>query len=528
MTMKAKWNIALIQPLYPDFKHAYPMDTIHFIFREIQHLNKDTDLLVLPEYSNAPGINDYETMISFIENDNRDYLAKLCGIAQEKKMHIAANMVRKRNGNYYNTTVWIDRNGAVVREYEKTHLTDSERKDLRLQSGEIVQIYEIENTRISFATCFELYFPEYFEKLASLNPDLIVVPTYQRSEAAKRLEAQARVRAMDCGAHLLRSSYSMGEQSQFGGMSMLVDPKGDVVCNAGSATGTFYAQCDLTEKWLRPRSHGQEQTNARIIIEENRRPHLYRTTNRLEENVAMKYPSVIAHRGYSELLPENTLPAFGSAIAIGAGEVELDIRCSKDGELIIIHDETINRTTDGSGRVSDYTWEELITFDAGKWHSPGWSGVRLTRFEDVLKQYGGQAIFNVHVYEAGEDGYSIKKIKQLAEQYKVTDSIYISGNKAILEYALKYAPEIERCCLEGQQSWDLVDYAIQYKCSRLQFFKSFCHKEMIDKAHQAGIRCNLFFADTAEDAEHYYNLGIDAILTNSPLQVIEAARKLGQ
>lgn len=491
-------------------------------------LDEGYDLLVLPEYANCPGLNVFEELMEFLQEDSAEFLTDLSGIAKRKKLHIVLNIVRNTANGWRNSTIWIDRGGDIIAEYDKTHLTTFEKEGLQLTEGSEVLLLEVEGTKVAFATCFELYFPEYFARLAALKPDLIVVPTYQRAEQPELLELQARARAMDSGAFLLRCSYSMGVGSQTGGMSMLVHPQGDVVSSAGQEAGIFYGEVKVKEKWMRPASFGRDPLPALEIMEAGRRPQLYRTTGPSTVDPCAGFPRVIAHRGWNTAAPENTLPAFGAAIGLGVDEIEFDIRCTQDGELVVIHDATLERTTNHSGFVRDRQWEDIACCDAGSWLSPIWQGVLLPRFEDVLKTFAGQVVMNVHIYDAGKDGHVVKRVKALAEQYDVSRSIYIAGNREVMEAAILYAPEIERCCLIEQASWNLVDNAIRYGCQRLQFYKNYCNEAMIHKAKEAGIRCNLFYANTAEEAEYFFSMGIDAMLADDPLPVIAAANKFRQ
>ena len=83
---------------------------------------------------------------------------------------------------------------------------------------------------------------------------------------------------------------------------------------------------------------------------------------------------VLAHRGYSAKAPENTMAAFELALAVGADGIELDVHMTRDGEIVVIHDDTLDRTTNGKGPVSDQTMAELRELDAGSWFSPEFAG----------------------------------------------------------------------------------------------------------------------------------------------------------
>ncbi|WP_080846945.1 glycerophosphodiester phosphodiesterase [Cytobacillus gottheilii] len=95
----------------------------------------------------------------------------------------------------------------------------------------------------------------------------------------------------------------------------------------------------------------------------------------------------IAHRGASGYCPENTLAAFDMAVEMKADYIELDLQLSKDGEIVVIHDLKLDRTTNGKGRVIDYTYEELRQLDAGSWYSNKYTGERILTFDEVLNKY---------------------------------------------------------------------------------------------------------------------------------------------
>ena len=98
----------------------------------------------------------------------------------------------------------------------------------------------------------------------------------------------------------------------------------------------------------------------------------------------------IAHRGASALAPENTIAAFERAVELGADVIELDLHMSQDGELVVIHDDTLDRTTDGSGPVHHRSLGELMRLDAGRWFGEGFAGQRIPRLDEVLDRFAGK------------------------------------------------------------------------------------------------------------------------------------------
>jgi glycerophosphoryl diester phosphodiesterase len=116
-------------------------------------------------------------------------------------------------------------------------------------------------------------------------------------------------------------------------------------------------------------------------------------------------PAVIGHRGASAAAPENTLAAFQRAVELGADAVELDVKLSRDGALVIMHDETVDRTTDGKGKVCDLTLADFKRLDAGSWKGPQFAGERVPTLAEVFEAVGQRLWINVELtnYYAGRD-----------------------------------------------------------------------------------------------------------------------------
>lgn len=276
----------------------------------------------------------------------------------------------------------------------------------------------------------------------------------------------------------------------------------------------------------------------------------------------MKKGIFCAHRGFHEEAPENTLVAFEKAVSLGVAEIEFDLWPTLDGQLIVCHDPTVDRTTDGTGSICKMKEEEVRNCDAGVKAGEKFKGEKLPLFEEVLERYAGKVTMNIHIksldkpviesevmkerakelsrvyienrpfsmpfdepkevvlqeFELAQckpyDEETFKKIINLIDKYHCRDSVYITGEKDVLETALKVAPDVSRCCLEGHMNFSIVDNALKYQCSRVQFCKLMLTKSMIEKAHANGIICNLFWSDDVKEAEAFFDMGIDVILTN--------------
>lgn len=240
----------------------------------------------------------------------------------------------------------------------------------------------------------------------------------------------------------------------------------------------------------------------------------------------MNEKTFCAHRGLSALMPENTLPAFAAALSLGADEIEFDVRLTRDNELIVSHDNTLDRISDGVGKLNTFTLAELKELNIGV--RRGWV-VPFCTAEEVFAQFAGKLIFNIHLKEHGEEGYLIRELCRLADKYSARDSIYFAGSPAELAWMQKIAPDIPRTAIQlPKDQIGIYEMAKTYDCSRVQFWLGMFDRELIDRLHGEGIRCNLFYADTPEDYRKYFDMGIDTLLTNRMDLAADYRREMGR
>ena len=148
------------------------------------------------------------------------------------------------------------------------------------------------------------------------------------------------------------------------------------------------------------------------------------------------FPRLCAHRRASHVCPENTLPAFGSAIALGALEIERDLWMSAGGVPVACHDSSVDRPTDGEGPINEMDWADIQCLDAGIKLGLGWSGVRVPRFEEVLDAADSRAGINIHIKEPGSEGQIVKLVCDLLRARGLKQMHYIAGDEPALEVAL--------------------------------------------------------------------------------------------
>lgn len=510
-------RIVVFQPPYPNqATTSSAEDCLEWMRTRLDGLQpREQDLVLLPEYANAPGLNDRQLLREFAQSQGADFLQAVAASARRLSSLVALAGAVRSGGRWFNRTLVFDATGALAFSYDKVHLTDVEKDGLGMTPGSIPGIFEHEGTRIGFATCFDLYFPEHFAALAAQRADLVLCPSYQRSESAERLCSIAQARSLDSGTYVVRSSYAMADPS-IGGRSLVAAPDGTLLADAGPDGCVITAEIDPQRKFVKPASHGQDVVEHQALIESQRRPATYRPRpGRAERLATAPFPRICAHRGLSQACPENTLPAFGAAIAAGAHEIEFDVWTSRDGVLVVCHDESLDRTTDAAGTIGELSWQDIRSLDAGIHSGPAWRGVRIPRLEEVLDIADGRVGLNIHIKSEGPDGATVRRVCDILTERALTGIAYIAlGTESALQTALEYAPEVPRACLMIDNDVDAsLHLARRYECERIQFSRAVT-QEQIRRAHELGLICNLFWSDDPEDGRVYVQMGIDVILTN--------------
>lgn len=171
-------------------------------------------------------------------------------------------------------------------------------------------------------------------------------------------------------------------------------------------------------------------------------------------------PLVVAHRGYSAVAPENTLPALVAAGAAGADLVEFDVRTTADGVPMVIHDRTVDRTTNGSGRVQDLGVDEIERWDAGSWFSPAYAGIRVPRLSTVLDVLGAVDVRLLVEIKPPATAEQVKVIvAQLADRGLSHRSVVQSFDPGILHLVDEADPRLRRGLLRSGFDADPVAVA---------------------------------------------------------------------
>ncbi len=238
-------------------------------------------------------------------------------------------------------------------------------------------------------------------------------------------------------------------------------------------------------------------------------------------------PKIIAHRGASVFAPENTLAAFNHAYKLGADGIELDVMLTNDDEIVVIHDDTVDRTTNGSGRVSDFSYRTLRDLDAGSIFSNDFRGEHLPTLVEVYEQFGGKLLINVELknYASLFDQLP-QKVVALTKDFKLTDSVLFSSfNPRNLSVVNRLEPAIKLGLLTFPgKSGSLLRGPLGrlFPYDALHPYFSDVNEKMVSKLHAMGRKVNVWTVDDPVELRRLSDLAVDAIICNDP----EAARAI--
>jgi len=222
---------------------------------------------------------------------------------------------------------------------------------------------------------------------------------------------------------------------------------------------------------------------------------------------------VTGHRGAAGLEPENTLRSVRRALDLGVDQVEVDVHLTRDGRLVVIHDETVDRTTDGQGRVGGLTFEEVRRLDAGKEE-------RVPTLQEVLGLTLGRVVLHVELKGPGTAGPVVRAVERnKAERWVVITSF----RHEMLEEVRRLNPSLGTGAIFSKPKNDPCQEAIDVGARSVLMNYRHVDADLVRRAHERGLKIEAWNPDTEEEMRRMIDLGVDAICTNRPdilLQVL--------
>lgn len=257
--------------------------------------------------------------------------------------------------------------------------------------------------------------------------------------------------------------------------------------------------------------------------------------NDLGKNNASSSLQVIAHRGGAKLAPENTLAAFRQALSLGVDMIEIDVVLSKDSAIIVIHDDRIDRTTNGKGIVKEMMLEELKKYDAGSWFDDKFKGESIPTLEEVFATINGRAILLIEI-KGGDEKYPglERKIVQTIHKYQANHWVIVqSFNEKSVLRVKEMDSSIPTYYLLGGNFAAFYSNLKTSDASSLPYDGIAVRHSLIDSSQVASIKkvgYDLFVwtVNETEDMQRLMTLDLDGIITDSPDRLQELINKLSK
>jgi glycerophosphoryl diester phosphodiesterase len=232
------------------------------------------------------------------------------------------------------------------------------------------------------------------------------------------------------------------------------------------------------------------------------------------------YPRVCAHRGAGRLVPENTLAAIRAGASFGQRMFEFDVKLSRDGVPILLHDATLERTTSGRGPADALGFAELARLDAGAWHGPAWAGEPMPTLSAVAAWLrANDRLANVEIKPSpgreDETGAVVAAAAARDWQGAAVPPLLSSFAEASLVAARRSAPALPRALLVQTLPDDWLDRLRRLECVALDAHHAALSAEVIARAHGAGFRVLCYTVNDPAQATRLLDWGVDCVITDA-------------
>lgn len=233
---------------------------------------------------------------------------------------------------------------------------------------------------------------------------------------------------------------------------------------------------------------------------------------------------IIGHRGAPRRAPENTMASFAAALALGAAGVELDVQLSRDGVLVVIHDLTLDRTTSGTGPVSDLTFAELRALDAGRSFSPAFADERIPTLREVADLVRGKIELQVEI-KGTTPGIVAATVSVLKDARMLDDTLITSFHHALVREVRDVEPRVRTGILlyrtqlpehPTARAQEAVNLAVAARADHIDPHVTAVTPELVAFAHASGLGVATWTVDDPDEVRRVAAAGVDRMTTNVP------------
>ena len=244
-----------------------------------------------------------------------------------------------------------------------------------------------------------------------------------------------------------------------------------------------------------------------------------------------KAPIVIAHRGFSSEYPENTVTSFEAAVSAGFNYIELDIHLTADSVIVVMHDETVNRTTNGEGNIRDLYLEEIKSLDAGSWFDSNSPSEQVPTLKEILVKFENRVHIFVEIKSEEED--LLIELRSLLETMGwIPDSNYDKSQKALpvpgisiisfmqdqLLLSAKVFPELAHGLLTIETSEELIEWCVSKGMVGIFPYVAYVDRSFVSSAHNSGLYVGAWGFENPEQLSCSLALGLDGVTVDWPVE----------
>ena len=223
---------------------------------------------------------------------------------------------------------------------------------------------------------------------------------------------------------------------------------------------------------------------------------------------------VVGHRGAKGLVPENTLPSFEKAIALGCDATECDVHLSADGHLVVCHDHTVDRTTNGSGRIAEMTMAELRALDAG-------NGAPIPLFDEVLSVVKGRILLLCELKGEDTADAAVAAVRRAGMTESVVFSCFDYDRLARVR---ELGAELHVTGISSKPDAAGLERLVALGASHMDIYWTELSLEVVDAIHARGLLCRGWNPDTEADIRATLAMGVDSVSSNYPDLAVRVAR----
>ncbi|ALX48018.1 glycerophosphodiester phosphodiesterase [Lentibacillus amyloliquefaciens] len=238
---------------------------------------------------------------------------------------------------------------------------------------------------------------------------------------------------------------------------------------------------------------------------------------------------IFAHRGASKHAPENTMDAFTLAYQEGADGIETDVHLTKDRVPVLMHDERVNRTTNGTGYIKDYTFSQLKKLDAGAWFSPDFAGARILRLDELLEWIDDKSLYlNIELKNNKIDYRHLETIVyDRLSNYRLLHRTILSTFNPISIKKLKTLNQtIGTALLSSKRDKNLVSSAGQLGANAVHIKYQRLQQKLVNSCHHRDMAVRVYTVNKPKQMLHCFRTGCDGIFTDVPKIAIQCRAQI--